>query len=392
LLAAIPLCDALQSLGMLTNLGLPFSAQVRTLINVAKVTNLNLELLRLECSAPSRTAAYTQTYVLFALPGLLTIYIMAIYASLRMLGNSGRFKRIALLSSRAVQRKSCLDVLLGLMQLSHIAIVQAAFALFWCDELPNGSMKLRNAPHLDCKSDESYIPRIVACASLILWGVGIPIFLAVVVKKTYHNPEYSLSLVSYGYRPSHCYWDAWMCLRRFTMLLVITVFHPELAGFFLLIFMLLTTVVLVRCDPFANTLANRAQLGTDVLQFVIVLFGLFSASLPENLKDVSIFALVSSCGTLALLGGVAIVEVASMLPDNAVVAAIRKLWTSNESAVESVSTAAEPAKRIVRRISVAIFDAPSAFAFNAIAPSQPELTQCEEAEPNYAQITREVET
>jgi hypothetical protein len=41
---------------------------------------------------------------------------------------------------------------------------------------------------------------------------------------------------------------------------------------------------------------------------------------------------------------------------------------------------------------VAIFDAPSAFAFNAIAPSQPKRTQCEEAEPNYAQITRDVET
>ena len=76
-------------------------------------------------------------------------------------------------------------------QLSYPAVVQSAFGLFSCFTLVDGSSTFFLAPHLDCGSDEARIARAVGVASLVIWGVGFPIFLALLIIRKANDPKYS---------------------------------------------------------------------------------------------------------------------------------------------------------------------------------------------------------
>jgi hypothetical protein len=203
-----------------------------------------------------------------------------------------------------------LDLFFLFAQLSHTAIIQPAFSLFWCLD---GSKALRLAPHLDCESDETATARFVACASLGLWGIGFPIALGVLIAMKYESHKYSFSLVSYGYKRPFVYWEAWVCLRRFLVLLLITILRRDLAAFALLVLNVFSAVVLVKCNPFINSLTNIAHTGTDFLVLIILLVGLLSLgdSSEDAKESLSILVIVCVICMLGVLIALIVIEVVS---------------------------------------------------------------------------------
>jgi hypothetical protein len=107
-------------------------------------------------------------------------------------------------------------------QMVYPAIIQSAFGLFTCTELADGSRALSMAPHLDCDSDDSRFAQAVATSSLAIWGVGFPIFLGLLIKRKASDQRYSFIIVSYGYKSNLRHWEAWECMKKFGILLIIT--------------------------------------------------------------------------------------------------------------------------------------------------------------------------
>ena len=203
----------------------------------------------------------------------------------------------------------------SIAQLSHTAIIQPAFSLFWCEELADGSKALRLAPHLECDSDETGTARIVACASLGVWGVAFPIFLGVLIKLKFGTQEYSFSLVSFGYKRPYVNWEAWVSLRRFLVLLLITFLRRDLAAFALLVLMWLSAIVLVKCSPFINWLTNMAHYGTDFLVLIILLVGLVSVVVDasEGVDGLSMLVIICLTFVLAAITTLIVIEVLSTI-------------------------------------------------------------------------------
>ena len=165
----------------------------------------------------------------------------------------------------------------GDCQLSYTAIIQAGFGLFRCKQLADGSSALQLAPHLDCYSEEIYRARIGAVAVLVVWGIGFPVVFGVLVKWTFDKPGFSFSLLSYGYKPRFCHWEAFECLKRFVVLLVITVLEPKSAAFALVVILFCSSIATAKIDPFKNALVNAAHLGAEVVLVVVLLVGLVSS-------------------------------------------------------------------------------------------------------------------
>ncbi len=134
-----------------------------------------------------------------------------------------------------------------MFQLAYPAVIQAAFGLFSCKTLADGSsiFSFKLAPHLDCNSDDANIVRAFAAAALAIWGVGFPLVLGAMILRFSDNPKYSFVIVSYGYQPKSRYWEAWECIKKFLILLIITFlrFSPELAATVLLLFLSVAMII-----------------------------------------------------------------------------------------------------------------------------------------------------
>jgi hypothetical protein len=160
--------------------------------------------------------------------------------------------------------------------------------MFSCKTLADGSNTFSLAPHLDCDSDEAHVAKAVAAASLAIWGVGFPLFLAGLIYRFGHNAKYSFVIVSYGYKPRLQFWEAWECLKKFGILLIITFLRetPELAAIILLLFLCFTMVVSAISEPFISSLINKAHLACDFLIFFVLLAGLLSTCASEKSPEV----------------------------------------------------------------------------------------------------------
>ena len=158
------------------------------------------------------------------------------------------------------------------------AIIQSAFGMFSCKKLTDGSNTFSLAPHLDCDSDEAHVAQAVAAASLAVWGVGFPLLLAGLIHRLGNNAKYSFVIVSYGYKRHLQFWEAWECLKKFGILLIITFLRktPELAVIILLLFLFFATVIFAKYEPFVSSLINKAHLACEFLTFAVLLSALLS--------------------------------------------------------------------------------------------------------------------
>ena len=174
------------------------------------------------------------------------------------------------------------------------------------------------APHLDCESDEARVARAVAAASLAIWGVGFPLFLGLFIHRFSSNPKFSFVIVSYGYKPTLHFWEAWECMKKFAILLIITFlrFFPELAAISLLVFLCFALVVSAVCEPFISSLINKAHLACDFLIIFVLLTGLLSTSAgrmwPREVETVSIVVVSYAACVLAGLVAILWLETGSM--------------------------------------------------------------------------------
>jgi hypothetical protein len=206
-------------------------------------------------------------------------------------------------------------------QVSYPAIIQSAFGLFSCKPLADDSSTFLFAQHLDCDSDEARVARAVAAASLAIWGVGFPLFLGAIIRRFADNPNYSFVIVSYGYKSHLRYWEAWECIKKFLILLIITFLRsfPELAAATLLLFLCAAMIATALAEPFISSLVNKAHLACDFLIFFVLLAGLLSTCAGkarseevEQVGTLSIFVVSYAAILFAALGGILWLETGSM--------------------------------------------------------------------------------
>ena len=214
-------------------------------------------------------------------------------------------------------------------QIVYPAIIRSAFGMFSCNELADGSSRLSAAPHLDCDSDESHVAKAIATASLVVWGAGFPLFLGLILYHKASDPRFSFVIVSYGYKPSACFWEALECLKKFGIMLTITFLQstPELAATVLLILLCCTLVISAATEPFISSLINKAHIGCDLLIILFLVVGLLSSSAgrtsSQDAATVSIFVLGYLAFVLAALAVILVIEAGSILrPDSA----LHALW------------------------------------------------------------------
>ena len=170
--------------------------------------------------------------------------------------------------------------------------------MFSCKKLADGSNRLSLAPHLDCDSDEAHVAQAVAAASLAVWGVGFPLFFAGLIHRLGNNAKYSFVIVSFGYKRHLQFWEAWECLKKFGILLIITFLRntPELAAIILLLFLCFTMIVSALCEPFVSSLINRAHIACEFLIISVLFAGLLLTSTtttagpkwPEEVETLSV--------------------------------------------------------------------------------------------------------
>ena len=174
------------------------------------------------------------------------------------------------------------------------------------------------APHLDCNSDEALVGRAFAAASLGIWGVGFPLLLGTLIHRFAGNPQYSFVIVSYGYKSSLRFWEAWECLKKFGVVLIITFLRktPELAAIILLLFLCFAMLTSALSEPFISSLINKVHLACDFLIFFVILVGLLSTCAgqkwPEEVETLSIFVVSYAACILAGLGAILCVETGSI--------------------------------------------------------------------------------
>jgi hypothetical protein len=253
-------------------------------------------------------------------------------------------------------------------QLVYPAIVQSAFGLFSCYTLADGSSTFYLAPHLDCGSDEARIARAVGVASLLIWGVCFPIALGVLIIRKARDPKYSFVIVSYGYKSACRYWAALECLKKFVVLLIITVlndtsrFSPELAATILVLFLAFAAIALAVSEPFVSSLVNSLHIACDFLAIFVLLTGLLSTSVghmwPGEVETMSIVVVSYAACLLAGLLGILAIETGSVLRPGS---GLHALWQRflQSSAASTVKSAAHRASVVTKRLSSVVPLAPS---------------------------------
>jgi hypothetical protein len=190
--------------------------------------------------------------------------------------------------------------------------------MFSCKKLTDGSNMFSLAPHLDCDSDEAHVAQAVAAASLAVWGVGFPLLLAGLIHRLGNNAKYSFVIVSFGYKHHLQFWEAWECLKKFGILLIITFLRntPELAAIILLLFLCFAMVASALSEPFVSSLINKSHLACDFLIVLVLLAGILSpwagTKWTEELETLSIVVVSYAACLLTSLGAILWLETGSI--------------------------------------------------------------------------------
>jgi hypothetical protein len=119
------------------------------------------------------------------------------------------------------------------------------------------------------------------------------------------NPKYSFVIVSLGYKPRLQFWEAWECLKKFGILLIITFLRktPELAAGILLLFLCFTAVVSALFEPSISSLINKGHLACEFLIFLVLLVGLLSTGVGGRSPELATLSNVVVSYAACLLAG-----------------------------------------------------------------------------------------
>jgi hypothetical protein len=211
----------------------------------------------------------------------------------------------------------------------------------------------------------------------VIWGVGFPLVLGLLINRKSGDPKYSFVIVSCGYKPALRHWEAWECLKKFAILLIITFlnhtlqFSPGLAATVLVLFLCVSAILFAVSAPFVSSLVNKAHLACDVLVIFVLLTGLLSTATdgmwPREVDAMSI-AVVSYMGVvLSVLFAILVIEAGSILRSGG---ALRTIW---ESFLETSQVAAVVGA--TRRLSSAVFSVVDFSAAIVPEPATPSAQQ-----------------
>jgi hypothetical protein len=224
-------------------------------------------------------------------------------------------------------------------------------------------------------------------ASLVIWGVGFPIFLGLLIIRKASDPKYSFVIVSYGYKSAFRYWAAWECLKKFGVLLIITVlrFSPELAATVLVLFLTFAVISVALFQPFFNALVNDLHIACDFLTIFVLLTGLLSTSVGQTdkyktgeVETMSIVVVSYAACLLAGLLGILAIETGSVLRPGS---RLHALWQSflHSSAANTVKSAAHRASFVTKRLS----------SYSTVVPSAPSFEETLDRAAADAEIVTE---
>jgi hypothetical protein len=238
------------------------------------------------------------------------------------------------------------------------------------------------APHLDCDSDEARVARAIAATSLVIWGAGFPIALGLLINRKASDPQYSFVIVSFGYKSALRHWEAWECMKKFMILLIITflndasLFSPELAVIVLLLFLCFTIVVAAVYEPFQSSLVNKAHLACEFLFILVLLSGLLSTATGRmwpgaaagEVEAMSIAVVSYMACVLAALVAILVVEVGSTLCPGGALHAVWDSFVEGNHAATVAQAAQRLSSNAVRRLSNRANEFRGSFSV-AIAPT-----------------------
>ena len=175
-----------------------------------------------------------------------------------------------LLSSKKI---NIISTLLVILVYYSQTVLDSAFSIFQCRNLYRNDEPeyyILRSPNLQCFTDTHKIWSItVATPIIILWGIVIPISLAVVIRKDkskldHHETQKKLSFVVKGYKQSFpsILWESYYILRKLIMVIVV-VFTPLISISFSISLCIAITIIAlliqVHYEPFTDSIPNRLE-------------------------------------------------------------------------------------------------------------------------------------
>jgi hypothetical protein len=120
-----------------------------------------------------------------------------------------------------------------LLQFVHISLLQNVLEVYPCRELVPGSSVLKFHTSVQCNSDEHRHLKDLAILFLMLWTVGIPAILFIVlgVQASMDNLYSLRNRTRFGYLTlrytAHNWWWEWVVLSRKSVIVILLVFMTD---------------------------------------------------------------------------------------------------------------------------------------------------------------------
>ena len=150
-------------------------------------------------------------------------------------------------------------------------MVSTSWFLFNCNQLDDGTSQLMPAPHLSCSDDAWRTARVYAILTLGLWGVLMPLVLALslhLARSRLRTVEFSrkFSLITFGYKRQCVSWGTLLMLKKFVVSGCIVLFREyALVQCTLVLVTILAFICLaVGYRPFYNGLISNLSILGEV--------------------------------------------------------------------------------------------------------------------------------
>ena len=293
-LSAVPILSAMQIIGLMSHVKIPFHPIVSAYIKIAQIAQLNLDVMQHSCLfGEDEYAFYARIRFFFWLPFLL-------FGMLGLLGCLRHLLRSKMRASSMADPEASMSQLAcfgcGLFNIlyplppinldvstcwhagltrnppaRYSPIVSTSWLVFNCKPLGDGTARLEPAPHLDCYDSRWWEARIYATLSLVLWGVLFPVGLAVLLnyfRSRLRTADFSrkFSLLTFGYKRECTWWEVASDLKMFFISGCIVLFrlHPSLHSVLPLSLLFVYVGLTLWFWPFYNPVFSAALVLSEV--------------------------------------------------------------------------------------------------------------------------------
>ncbi|CDW90561.1 UNKNOWN [Stylonychia lemnae] len=186
-------------------------------------------------------------------------------------------RQMALLRTKAI---SSLVILLFFV---HPNIVQQMFDVFNCIDI-DGETRLKNDLEIICYQDTHRIwSMMVSLTSIIVWGLGIPIFamlLLFIERKNLQklDTKQKYGFLFNGYRKEFYYWEGVIMYRKIALIFIqvfIGSFGLLVQALSVLLFLILGIVINLKLKPLSTVALNNIELISLLASNITIYIGIF---------------------------------------------------------------------------------------------------------------------